>query len=279
MESSSPPSFYLQDSEAQREAGTCPKPHSNGEAKDGLPSPPPPNEGRRPRFAGSQGPGDPLGKVSKPNPVCPSPSPGLSSPCGQGLLHRRPGPLRRHDHDQVWGLWPRVLLPPACPHRHVTVASLVWPSLQVPTIPAQTPSQRRQHLLPPPPPEPALEVWGLRNPPTPTHNTQIHRHTHTGEEKSCFSPRVLSLGLRPDLAGAAAREASKGFELCSLSPLAPGFGGPRTAEAGAGACLPRACTRRNAPRSPPFPASPGLAAPRRQHGRKADQRGNAAGRN
>lgn len=244
MKSSPFPSFYEQQSEAQREAVVCPKPPRNGEAKDGLS---PETRGAGLRFAGSGGLGDPLGNVSKPNPVCPSPSPGLSSPRGEGMLHPRPGPLIHPDPSQVWGLWQGVLLPSACPLRRISVASVVWIICRYP------PTQHRPRASPP-----GVSPGGLRNP---TCNTEIYRHTPTRDEKSCFSPRVLPLGLWPDPLGAAAREALKGIELYSLSSLAPGFGRPRTAEAWAGACLPRACTWRNAPPFHPFPASTGLAGP------------------
>ena len=181
------------------------------------------NEGRRPQ-ACWRGPGDPLASVSQPDPVCSSPSPGLSSPCEGQMLHPRPDPLVCPDPSQSWGLWQGVWLPSACPLRQVSVTSVVWPVSKY--LPSQhRPGANRQHL----PLVLALGGRKLRTAPPP--QPAAHRFTETQDEKCCFSPRVLSLGPRPDPSGAAAREASKGTDLCSPSCLTPGFGGPRTTEA------------------------------------------------
>ena len=146
----------------------CPKPPRNGEAKDGLS---PETRGAGLRFAGNGEPGDPLGNVSKPNPVCSSPSPGLSSPCGEGMLHPRPGPLIHPDPSQVWGLRQGVLLPSACPLRHVRVASMVWLIRRYP------PSQHRPRasigsIFP------WSQPWGTKEPHLQHRDLQAHTHTH-----------------------------------------------------------------------------------------------------
>lgn len=182
------------------------------------------NEGRRPQ-ACWRGPDDPLASVSQPNPVCSSPSPDLSSPCEGQMRHSRPDPLVCPDPSQGWGLWRGVRLPSACPLRYVSVTSVVWPVCKY--LPSQhRPGANTGSIFP------WSQPWGsgTKDHPPP-HLQHADSERHTQDEKSCFSPRVLSLGPRPDPAGAAAREASKGIELCSPSSLTPGFGGPRTTEA------------------------------------------------
>ena len=175
------------------------------------------NEERRPQ-ACWRGPDDPLASVSQPNPICSSPSPELSSPCEGQVLHPRPDPLVCPDPSQGWGLWRGVWLPSACPLRYVSVTSVVWQSVSIchPSIDLELTQAASS-------PGVSLGGRGLRTAPPDLQHADSERHTQ--DEKSCFSPRVLSLGPRPDPAGAAAREASKGIELCSPSSLTPGLAG------------------------------------------------------
>ena len=181
------------------------------------------NEEHRPQ-ACWRGPDDPLASVSQPNPICSSASPDLSSPCEGQVLHPRPDPLVCPDPSQGWGLWRGVWLPSACPLRYVSVTSVVWQSVSIchPSIDLELTQAASS-------PGVSFGGRGLRTAPPDLQHADSERHTQ--DEKSCFSPRVLSLGPRPDPAGAAAREASKGIELGSPSSLTPGFGRPRTTEA------------------------------------------------
>lgn len=149
---------------------------------------------------------------------------------------------------QVWALGKGVLLPSACPPQACRcgtrgVAQSVG-TLQPGTHPGPTQAVSLPRV--------SLGGQGLRTP-HPLQHT--HSHTLTQDEKS-FLHKFFLLGWDRILPGAAAREASQGIELCSLSSVAPGFGGPRTAEACAGAC-----TRRNAPPILLFPAGMDLAGP------------------
>lgn len=103
------------------------------------------------------------------------------------------------------------------PLRHVSVAPVVWPGLQVPSIPAQTQSQHRQYLL-----EPALGS-GTKGP-----GPATNRSTDTQTKKMrnpAFLPKFFLLGWARILPRAAGREALKGFELSLPSSLAPGLAG------------------------------------------------------
>lgn len=94
---------------------------------------------------------------------------------------------------------------------------MVWPSLQVPSIPAQTQSQHRQYLL-----EPAPGSGTKR--PGPATNRSIDTQTQRMRNPA-FLPKFFLLGWARILPRAAGREALKGFELSLPSSLAPGLAG------------------------------------------------------